>query len=547
VRVRARLLGPLTAALAAASVAAALLSAPASAADSTPPDWTQLDTCVLSATFQVRLPDTGGFVAHDPLYGYTYDGGLLTRAAWEHPTSTDAVENLEGYGLTWMQPLLRAVRDAGGDPERIDWLVEQLVGTLAWRPDNGSRTDVVWSEGVNLRREQGLNCLYSVTRDARLVPVMAAVAAANMDPDRYYGPPRWPPHNHGLMANLALLRSGVLLGREDWRNFAVSRMRTAIDASFTAAGVTIEQSVAYGGVILSKWREAAKALRQSGQADELTLAAHIDDEVAHAAAAYNFLLQPDDVPVPIGDQRAPRTSLTAQRSTALVDREAGIVASRWSWAAPDDWYAVRFGKPTAMHGHQDRMSVVWWSTGRPVLVDPATATYTAGPARTWSLAPASHNVPIVAGGSYAPWVPVTLDAYAHRTAADTLLLTGSLYRVHQHRRITVDPVHDRLTVLDTGARPVNQVWQLDPRWRLRSYNGTRTAARFVDATGASLLVTTTGRIASVLKGASGLAGGWVFSYPPAARTAAARMVVVGSTSTTTTFTVTGPALTPWTA
>lgn len=546
-RVRTRLSASLSAAAVAAVVLSGVASVAPARAQSAGPDWEQADSCVLSVDFDVTLPPSGGFTAHDPLYGYRFDGSFLAAGAWRAPQGTDAVEHLEGYGLTWMHSLLLAIRDSAAPAEHLDWLVSRMVSTLAWRPDDGDRTDVVWSEGVNLRREQGLNCLYGVTRDSRLLPVIAAVATANMDPNRYYGPPRWPPHNHGLMANLALLRSGVLLGREDWRNYAVSRLRVAIDASFTTAGSAIEQSVAYGRVIMSKWSEAAERVREGGQADERTLADHIDAEVARAASTYNFFVQPDGRPVPLGDQRAERTAIVPQRTTALVDTEAGVIASRWSWAAPDDWYAVRFGKPPAMHGHNDRMSVVWWATGRPVLVDPATATYTAGPARTWSMSPQAHNTPIVAGRSYAPWVSVGLDSFAHRSAADTVLLTGSLYRVHQHRRITVDPVNDRLTVLDTAAAPVNQVWQLDPRWRLRSYNATRSSARFSDATGASLVISTTGRIASVQSGAAGLAGGWVFSYPPSVRTPAPRIVIVGSTSTTTTFGVTGGHLAPWTA
>lgn len=531
--------------LVAGALAAALLSGAAPAlASVASPDWSRLADCETPVAFDVALTAGGGFTVTDPLRDYTFDAEDLTAAAWTSPAGTDSVEHLELYGMQWIPSLLEALRDAD-DAVRLESLVDAVTSTLAWRPDTGDRTDVVWSEGVNLRREQNLNCLYDVTRDARLVPVIEAVAAANLDPNRYYGPPQRLPHNHGLMANLALLHSADLLARSDLRDAAVERLRVAIDTSFTAQGVSIEQSTEYHREVVAMWSAAALEVRGIGGAGPVALADHIDVVVARARSAYQFLVAPDGYPVALGDLQAPRTTPVPQRYTSFVDSYAGVLSSRWSWVAPNDFWTMRFGPGRRMHGHFDRMSVVWWATGRPVVVDPGTATYTASAARTWSQSAVAHSTPVVRGGAYAPTVWVALTSFAHRIAADTAVVSGRLYGVAQTRRVTVDPVHDRMDVLDIAARPVNQVWQLDTRWRLRGFNAARTAARFTDYTGATLLVTTTGRIASVLKGAPGLSGGWTFTYPPARQTPAARMVVVGGTTTRTTFVVTGPALRPW--
>ncbi|MFN8159328.1 MAG: heparinase II/III family protein, partial [Candidatus Nanopelagicales bacterium] len=475
-----------------------------------------------------------------------FDDHDLTQAAWQSPSGTDSVEHLELYGMQWMPSLLESIRDAEDDA-RLEDLVSSVAATLTWRPDTGDRSDVVWSEGVNLRREQNLNCLYAVTGDDRLVPVLDAVATANLDPNRYYGPPQRLPHNHGLMANLALLHTADLLSRTDLRDAAVDRLRVAIDASFTAGGVSIEQSTEYHRENVTMWAAAAADVRSIGGADPVALADHIDAVLARARSAYQHLVAPDGVPVPFGDLQAPRTTVVPQRYTSFVDPYAGVLASRWSWSAPDDFWTLRFGPGRRMHGHFDRTSVVWWTTGRPVVVDPGTATYVASPQRTWSQSAVAHSTAVVRGATYSSRAWVGLRSFSHRVGGDIAVISGPLYGVEQTRRVAVDPVRNRMEVTDTAARPVNQVWQLDARWRLTGLNGTRTVARFADPTGAVLLVTTTGRVASVVKGAPGLSGGWTFSYPPARTTAAARMVVTGGTTTRTTFVVTGSPLRPWTS
>jgi hypothetical protein len=538
--------GTLGAVAAAAALVAALLgaTAPASAVSVLSPDWTAVADCEAPVPFDVVLVPSGGVTMSDPARDYVFDDSDLLAPAWQTPPGTDSVEHLELYGMQWMPSLLAALRDTD-DVVRLQWLVTQVAATLRWRPDNGDRTDVVWSEGVNLRREQNLNCLYAVTQDPTLVPVLEAVAAANLDPDRYYGPPQRLPHNHGLMANLALLHTADLLSRADLRDAAVDRLRVAIDTSFTAQGVSIEQSTEYHREVVTMWAAAAADVRSIGGADPVALADHIDAVLARARSAYQHLVAPDGVPVPIGDLQAPRTTVVPQRYTSFVDPYAGVLAARWSWSAPDDFWTLRFGPGRRMHGHFDRTSLIWWATGRPVVVDPGTATYVASPQRTWSQSAVAHSTAVVRGSAFNPRAWVSLTSYTHRVSADTAVISGPLYGVAQTRRVVVDPVHDRMTVTDTAALQVNQVWQLDSRWKLRGLNGSRTVARFTDPTGAVLLVTTTGRIASVLKGSPGLSGGWTFSYPPARQTPAARIVVVGGTTTSTTLAVTGTPLRPW--
>ena len=82
-----------------------------------------------------------------------------------------------------------------------------------------------------MRRLTALNCLYQLTADDRLVTPMTAEVGVLTGP-RYYGPPYHKVHNHGLMANLAVLRAR-LLGRHAWISTALARMSTEAPLAFS--------------------------------------------------------------------------------------------------------------------------------------------------------------------------------------------------------------------------------------------------------------------------------------------------------------------------
>ena len=437
---------------------------PAAAVDG--PDWAAATTCTSPVRPVVTLRPAG-FTVYDPAYRYSYDQSVLTRALWTTPPTTDTVRNLEVYGFLWIPSLLEAMRSAPDADDRLAGLVSSVASTLVWRPDNRAVTDPVWNEGTNLRRQENLNCLYAVARDDRLLPLIQAVAHANLDPNRYYGPPQRPPHNHGLMANLALLNAGALLGRSDWRTAALGRMRTAIAASFTAVGLSIEQSSSYHQSVLSKWVGVSRRLRQLGGDDEIALATAVDSVLVRARRALGYLLMPNAVPVEFGDQSGLRTDLVAQSRLWFQDDAAGVLTARWSWSSPTDAVAARYGGQRAMHGHEDRMSVVWWATGRPVLVDPGTSTYVAGAARDWTTGPLAHNVPVVTGRSFVRSAPIALSS-VRTGAVDSFVLSGRPWGVTQSRRVAVDPRAHLLTLTDTATSRLSPVLQLDSRWSART-------------------------------------------------------------------------------
>lgn len=89
-----------------------------------------------------------------------------------------------------------------------------------------------WKEANVTKRLTTAPCLYSIAADVdrnRLLPVIEKLVAANMDSDRYYGPPSNTPHNHGVFADEILYKAGVALDRSDWITFAVLADRGLFD------------------------------------------------------------------------------------------------------------------------------------------------------------------------------------------------------------------------------------------------------------------------------------------------------------------------------
>ncbi len=524
--------------LAGVSALTALASTPSASARIAVSDtgWSQVTVARCVDFLRSTVTRTAaGFVVVDP-YGYSFDQSVLTAAAWQHPLPPDAVKQLAVYGLSWAGALVTLAQRTG-DTALQESIVFGAAATLAWWPDTGSRIDHVWNEGANLRRQQSLNCLYGLTQDTRLVPVMEAVASANMDPLRYYGPPAHPAHNHGLMANMALLDAADLLGRPAWATFALARIDAAVDGSFTPAGLSVEQSSAYDDAIVAAWGESSTLLRASGAAARIAVAGHIERVLVRARGALQQLAQPDGVPVPFGDAQAPPLALVPSATTRFVDTRAGVLTGRWSWTGQTDFYAARFGSARRMHGHEDRMSFVWWAGRRPVVVDPGFLTGAPGATRTWTISQAAHSVPVVRGRLFVPAAVISLSQRTATGLVDRFVLTGSPYGVRQTRTVVVDSRRHSVRVTDVAPVGVNEVFALASRWRLESISSTRTRATFVDGSSARLLLSTTGRIAIVVRGGPGLSGGWLFSTPPPARTAGARVVVVGAAAVTTTLTV----------
>lgn len=441
----------------------------------------------------------------------TFTVGALPAAYWITPPSKDAAWQMWFYSMRWAQGVvLRAYEDR--QPASMTAVVDQVMRFYAQYPDRAGRTRLGWDEGSSLRRLETLNCVYSATRDPRLVTAMATEVRVLTGP-RYYGPPNHSVHNHGLMTNQRMVAAGLLAGRADWVRIARSRMIREAPQAFTAVGTTFEQSSSYHQVNVSMWQNAAAMLGSLDPGDATP--ATIGRILAKARRVQQWLTEPDGRIVQLGDAgRDLGLRASARPVTNFRDTQAGLLIGRWSWTDPDtSYYTVRYGPPRWAHGHFDKASVTWSTQGTRVLVGPG---YTTTPATSsaipWHRLPIAHNTSAPVRGTFRPSATGLLRSSSHRGSVATAVVDESTFGVAHRRAVRVDDGRHTMSVSDSYPRGVanRQTWHLDPAWVLVSAPAGGTTLRFRHPSGRTLTVTTNGRLLSAVKGKSRSTTGWTY-------------------------------------
>lgn len=477
----------------------------------------------------VRLPPAAPFTV-----------GQIPASSWRNPPVVDPTWRLNYQGLMWMKPLARrAAQD--GQRGSLHALVEQAVAFHRYNADPGTR-QYGWDEGTALRRLETLNCLYALTRSNNLRISMAMNVTVLTGP-RYYGPPYHPVHNHGLMANLHMIRAAELLGDQpSWRSKAVSRLVAEAPQAFSRLGISYEQSSAYQAGNAALWEEAAVVLdRTPGQTAS---AGRVRAVVDLAWRNFSFMTEPDGRISQIGDsdEIAGRPA-DLKGNRGLLDPQAGWAIGRWSWIDPDSpHYTIRFGPVRRAHGHEDRAGGVTWSTrGVRVLVGPGRYSYdTTNMYARYQTRPDGQNVAVPNGGTVKGGTS-TVTSSSYQPASHVFTVKDTVYGSGHTRGVTVgaDP---RLVVSDqfAGVATWRQHWHLDPDWvkSSGSVGGATMVFRHL-TTGRRLTVTTTGVIVSTLRGSNDRRGpyGWHFPRFQTLEPAWQIMVDNRNTWTVTTFRV----------
>ncbi|MEV6494932.1 hypothetical protein AB0M20_40865, partial [Actinoplanes sp. NPDC051633] len=429
--------------------------------------------------------------------------GAIPAGTWRRPPVADPTWQLAFRGLTWVKPLARRAA-ADGQRRSLDALVRQTSLFHRLNPDPGS-SGYGWDEGTALRRLETENCLFALTRSVALIPGMVADVRV-LAGKRYYGPPHRAVHNHGLMANLQLLRAGDLLRRPRWKRLAIGRIVAEAPQAFSRQGISLEQSSMYQRANAGLWRQAAVAL--SAFPEYAPAAAAIRADADNADRMFSLMTEPDGRITQIGDAEElagrPRDFLGVQ---AVRDDESGWVIGRWPGRRATH-YTVRYGPERRAHGHEDRAGGVTWSAmGVRVLVGPGRYSYDkADPYNRYQTRPDGQNVAVPAGGVVQGGTSVVTSTFG--PARHSVEVRDTVYGPAHVRGVTVDPVTPRLVVSDsfedTGSW--RQHWHLDPRW-VRVPGATLT---FRHPAGRTLTITTTGRVARVVRGAAEGPYGWHF-------------------------------------
>jgi hypothetical protein len=330
---------------------------------------------------------------------------------------------------------------------------------------------------------------------------------------RYYGPPKFPVHNHGLMANIQLARAANLVGRPAWRTTAVNRMVSEAPKAFSKAGISFEQSSMYQQTNAGLWQQAANLLSEAPAT--AGAATTINKTVAAAKRVYGWMTEPDGNIVQIGDsyEQAGTPIDLGGSQRVLKDDQTGWIIGRWSWTDPNaTFYTVRYGPARYGHGHHDRAGGVTYTVaGVRVLVGPGAYSYDVTSSYAlYQKNPQGQNVAIPAGaktGNGKSTATAVIRAANHRYA-----VSDSVYGTPHVRGIVVDRDARRMVVSDafSKAKSWQQSWHLDPQWKLVSSTSTRLI--FSHPSGRRLTVTTTGRLVSVKQAVTRPPAGWHFPH-----------------------------------
>ena len=361
----------------------------------------------------------------------------LDRKGWAADDRRDPSWTLAFHSLAWLVPL--ALDDA---PTAIKVFLERDKAL----PDPGAaygnsyRRPLGWTPGQFRSRLDTATCLYVLTGDKRLLPIAQRLAVAVMDPLRYPGPPYYPVHNHGAMANVSLMQAGKVFGKREWIRYAQKRFARDMPLVFEPCGMMREQSSTYQLHNLRLWSKTADSLGV---------------DLTREQRALDALVRPDGVLEAIGDGQP--TMGLAPNGASLWCRETGWAAGT---IAPDSHFTLRFGPRVDYHGHQDHGGLTWFALGTPVLSDRGLHSKSRGERYDYAHSMSAHSV----------FEPVGRPGYdpatgARRLSAREFAVWDAADGIERRRDVLVGPT--RLVVRDrgTGAKEWIQHWQLAPGWR----------------------------------------------------------------------------------
>jgi hypothetical protein len=397
----------------------------------------------------------------------TLDSRVITvrgeSAQWRQWDLTDPAFSTSFHSLSWLVPGMRQ-----GLPV-VDILLEReaaipdpgyLAGSIALK-------ETGWTAGIIRLRMGTVACMYAVTGDERLGPVMDRLVAANLDPYRYRGAPVNKPHNQGTLANVALLEAARVFDRPEWREPAIRRFEADAGTIFDRCGMTAEQSTSYHRLNVNLWR---RSLAQVGA--EVDAGVDMGAVVHQAALATWKLTRPDGILEAIGTGN--RTVITpadlgldddTELPTRLYCGDLGWAANRSSWDDTATHYVLRFGPRPARHGHEDRGALTWFTQGVPVFSDRGVFDRSRGERWRWAHSAQAHST---FHGIGTKWRRPFTAEYARVGDADTYRVETRYRDTSLEREFTIPlPVDDTESVLhvtDVGRTTYDRQWY--QRWQL---------------------------------------------------------------------------------
>jgi hypothetical protein len=355
------------------------------------------------------------------------------------------------------------------------WIEMLIAGYLAGGPQASAylaRAEAItkgWLAGVPVgdRDPQVLICISEGFPGQQWIDSQIA-ADVNWLMDHWQGP--W---NHGLVQDLKLMKIGcayppTAFGRDalTWRQTAYSQILESfqpnrLGPSIDTEGAVNEQATGYERFVYDLWHGGVPELAACGY----TLPASVLARIALMPAFLAAATQPDGNMVQIGDTYVESPPSGLPRPKQLVSiYDAGYVFGRDEWGPDATFYSLRFGPGRQVHGHDDHMSITYYSRGRNLIVNAGHTGYEVSAYRDYIQSPEAASTFIAPGQKFRASAPTTL-------VADTLTAAGQYYQFSDYafggprnRSVYVHDRPDFMLVLDRSAKAhtYQQLWHLDP-------------------------------------------------------------------------------------
>lgn len=310
--------------------------------------------------------------------------------------------------LRWIGPSIEAGRQ--GDTKALA-KAETIIKD--WVRDHGTswlgNTDHM---EANTHRLNVLLCFREVImeRNGGKLPDSYAWLTQTLHRHAEHNMARWSgAHNHGSMENRALLGVGCLLGRRDYQDHAISRVKRALPQQVTAEALSNEAAPHYMYFNYRLLIQIAELMDRCGRdsTEVKRPLTRMGNNLAHLTNTHGHYWQFGDSPVYRAGTAVPPEALYAatngRQGTRPAHRArlysgAGYVLGRSSWGTPSTGFAnevswmLRAGTGREKKAHRgDLLQFLFTARGRDILVDGGHPGIVSSKWRGWALGEAAHN------------------------------------------------------------------------------------------------------------------------------------------------------------
>ncbi len=232
----------------------------------------------------------------------------------------------------------------------------------------------------------------------------------------------WPTGNQLAFAMVGLYTAGVawpeFAEAAEWREFALQTAVDDLKAGYLPDGMGLELSPGYHQFYYNYLRMADLAAEV--RRDDDPRMQQILDLCERLYAVYAKLATPDRRTPSWQDGGAPNVTEVMQAAikrypdnevfrwfatggaeghapeyTSIEMPYAGYIVMRSGWETDANYLAFDAGPIGWTHAHQDKLGVVLWAWGRPILIDPGRHEYSREPLSNWAMDSFAHSVALV--------------------------------------------------------------------------------------------------------------------------------------------------------